>query len=175
MTATELFEALKGVPEEALCKTIRYHPVGCAWYGNMGQVLDDHAAALQRDAMTEWLCGFGDVRFGAIGDLFRVSIPCTLIDYNASTRIHALAAACRYAACRYVAEEQAMTTAQPRCERCGCDDGTLLPYDKYGKHLTYPFKVMRCEWCRNALCEEMTLPDIRRIVREEMERLNRDK
>jgi hypothetical protein len=110
MTATELFEALKGVPKAALCKTIRYVPDerGAVpfweftdtnnWYGEEVILQTDHAAALQRDAMTEWLCGFGDVRFGAIGNLFRVSIPCTLIDYNASTRLHALAAACRFVA-----------------------------------------------------------------------------
>lgn len=110
MTAKELHEALQGVPEEALCQTIRYLP-SLGWSGKDGRAIwSPHAAALQRDAMTEWLslneidsqtavictdipddgtwgvyfcCGHGNAKWLAL-------------DYP--TRLHALAAACRYVA-----------------------------------------------------------------------------
>ena len=57
MTAKELYEALQGVPEDALCGTISFSEWPCkVWTdGKDREISPDHAAALQRDRMSEYL------------------------------------------------------------------------------------------------------------------------
>ena len=102
MTATELLEALQGVPDEAKCRTIRYNVAG--WFDEFSCcVSDDHAAALQRDAMVEYLHRadhnalmpeflHDDV------DGLHWSIDTNVMSGCYPTGLHALAAACRYVA-----------------------------------------------------------------------------
>jgi hypothetical protein len=120
MTATELFEALKGVPEEALCKTLTFNSNSITqWWEDSRQhptrnfnhdIEDDIAAALQRDAMTEWLDKWQNANvqwsprvlwlanersWWAVMEFDRSGCD-TIGQYP--TRLHALAAACRFVA-----------------------------------------------------------------------------
>lgn len=109
MTASELYEALQGVPAEALCVTIRYYPNPSAdgWWvpDNVATPMPiAHAAALQRDAMTEWL--YLNDRNGMFGRVVWFAEKWSVrIDSDRNppggfsfhpTRLHALAAACKY-------------------------------------------------------------------------------
>lgn len=115
MTAAELHAALRGVPAEALCGTIRYNAAG--WCDESScSVPDDHAAALQRDAMTEWLYANDKsawFRISRQGDEWAVMIDRTDTTPGGyafvPTRLHALAAACRY-----VAEQKKVVRAAMR-------------------------------------------------------------
>lgn len=102
MTATELFEALRGVPAEALCGTIRYLPGASGeWVTELSydQLDPDHAAALQRDSMCEWISlHSGDDVWPVLMHLGGETYWSIDDDEHYPTRLHALCAACRYVA-----------------------------------------------------------------------------
>jgi len=106
MTAKELFDLIEGLPPEALCGTIHYSPDHLAWFRDgadksqdMSGMLDAHAEALQRDALTDWLMW----KTHKVLMLVALSDSVYLrngmhFETNAPTRTHALAAAVRYVA-----------------------------------------------------------------------------
>lgn len=101
MTATELLEALRGVPSEALCGTISFAEWPCkVWTdGKDREISPDHAAALQRDSMCEWISlHSGDDVWPVLMHLGGETYWSIDDDEHYPTRLHALAAACRYVA-----------------------------------------------------------------------------
>jgi len=114
MTAADLYELVKDLPAEALCGTIRYYGrYGCGeWVPEHSYeaVNLDHAEALHRDAMTEWLAKWDGTEAGwapAVVWLASENIWWAYEDHDSCgcetigtypTRTHALAAAVRYVA-----------------------------------------------------------------------------
>lgn len=113
MTAAEVFTAIQGVPAECLCRTIRYADNEVWINPCYNHVPSAHAAALHRDAMVEWLLSkrqIGQMTDVAFHDDDRVKAKGWTawetdgegfwhkIQDELPTRLHALAAACKYVA-----------------------------------------------------------------------------
>jgi len=105
MTATELFEALHGLPSEATCGTIHYRVNDDRWFARCDTarpqvvgIATDHAAALQRDALTDYLCRIGTIHIKTWPDGCAVSVPQTFSEAHGTSRTLALIAAVRYVA-----------------------------------------------------------------------------
>lgn len=120
MTAKELFEALQGVPEDAIAPHVGYDaendtwmylPPSLAWNDLDGHKIEpDHAAALQRDSMWLWLnkrsvdvhvrqshCHYGETWAVMNSDVY---------GYSTTDSLHKSALAALASACRYVAGQK---------------------------------------------------------------------
>jgi len=98
MTARELFDIIEGLPAEALCGTIRLG--SHRWFDLDGNAIDDdHAEALQRDALTEYIhrkAQYLVPEYWHHGTHESWSITKDRRGESYPTRTHALAAACRF-------------------------------------------------------------------------------